>query len=117
MLFVKRVQGHELRLVLTRSPLALKRLGELKGTMGIFYQDNPRKFDKKTLVLISYTHVVAFKRTPDTIMISVDSDSEIYDTFHAMMKYLKRRNAVIVWYLPDSKTPSSETGTHAKAAD
>lgn len=83
--------------------------------MAIFYKQNPRTFDKYQLVLIAYTYVVAFKKMWDTIMISADTHTDIPFIFDEQMKYLKRRNPEIVWYLPESNKATFKRPDHGEA--
>lgn len=73
--------------------------------MGIYYKENPRTFDKAHLVLIGFTYVCCLKRMFDTIMISVDSHDEIIDMFNFLMKNQRKKDPMIVWYLPECGKP------------
>lgn len=60
---------------------------------------------KSVLVLIVYEYEyrkLKALRSQDSIMISVDSSSEIIPEFNRAMDMLLRRKAEILWYLPEN---------------
>lgn len=74
--------------------------------MGTFYRDKTRDFNKNSLVLCQFVHLFKGEYVHDSIMISVDSSSEIEPEFTRICKLLERKYAKLLSYLPDNGQPT-----------